>query len=121
MCSISKELRQRIMVDIDQARVMGCGNGPLMFKMIMSEYSIDIPATIMRLREKFLTLDSYMSTVQGDIKKFNKYVKNLNIELRARGQVVSEGDMMVSLFKGYAANPWLRMVISTNPVRWTER
>ena len=75
MCSITKELRQKIMVDIDQARVMGCGNGQLLFKLIMSECSIDTPETIMRLREKFLTLDAYMATVQGDIEKLTSMLR----------------------------------------------
>ena len=51
------------MVDNDQARINGTGNGPLLFKLIMSECSIDTPATVMRLREKFLNLDANMSTV----------------------------------------------------------
>ena len=106
MLSITKELRQRIiMIDNDSARVNGVGNGPMLFKIIVTECSIDTPATIMRLREKFLTLDHYMATLQGDVDKFNKYVKSLVIALRARGKTYSEGDMMVALFKGYSANP----------------
>ena len=105
MVSITKELCQRIMVDIDSARVNGVGNGPMLFKLIVSECSIDTPATMMRLREKFLTLDHYMATVQGDVDKFRKYVKIFIIALRARGQTYLEGDMIVALFKGYSTNP----------------
>jgi len=99
MIIISKEVRQRIMVDIDQARVNGVSNGPMLFKLILLECFIDISVTVMRLREKIFAIDRYMATAQGDVKKFNKFVKILNIVLRAHDQNFLEGDMLVSLFK----------------------
>ena len=47
--SILKELRQHIMVVIDQARINGVGNRPMLFNLIMSECTLDTPATVMRL------------------------------------------------------------------------
>ena len=63
MVYISKEFRQQIMVDIDQAWINGIGNGPMIFKLIMLECTIDTPSTVIRLREKMLVLDTYMITV----------------------------------------------------------
>ena len=55
----------------------------------------------MRLsREKMLALDDYMVAVQGDVDKFNKYVKNVPIALKARGQTVASGDLLVASSKG---------------------
>ena len=63
MVYISKEFRQQIMVDIDQEWISGIGNGPMIFKLIMLECTIDTPSTVIRLREKMLVLDTYMITV----------------------------------------------------------
>ena len=105
MASITPELHKRILVDIDDAKITGTGNGPLLFKLIMSECTIDTPATIMRLRGNIFHLDSYMTQAQGDIEKFNKYVKGTLMALKARGQQVNNTDLMIQLFKGYEANP----------------
>ena len=86
MISITRELRQRIIIDIDKARVNDIGNVSMMCKLIMLECLIDTPATMMRLRKKFLTLDHYMVTVQGNVDKFNQYVRNLNIVLWTKGK-----------------------------------
>ena len=89
LVSITKELRQRIIIDIDKAKINDVLNGPLFYKLIMFTCCIDTPGTVMRLREKLLNLDAYISTVQEDVEKFNKYLKSLVIQLAARGQTIA--------------------------------
>lgn len=88
MASITPELHKRILVDIEKARINGVGNGTMLFKLIMSECTIDTPATVLRLRGNMFELDRYM--VQ----------------------------LVVLLFKGYIANPWSRKDSSTSHPQW---
>jgi hypothetical protein len=46
-------------------------------------------------------LDTYIKTVDSDIKKFNIYVKGLLRDLEARGETTQ--DLLSNLFKGYKA------------------
>ena len=85
MASITPELHKRILVDIDKAKINGTGNGPMFFKLIISKCTINTPAMIMQLRGNIFHLDSYMTQVQEDIKRFNKYVKGTLMTLKARG------------------------------------
>ena len=63
------------MVDLPLCKINGTGNGPLLSKLIMLECVIDTPTTIIRMREKLMNLATYMTTVQGDVEKFNKYTR----------------------------------------------
>ena len=103
--SITAEMYQKIVIDLPLCKINGTGNGPLLFKLIMSECTIDTPSTIIRMREKLMHLDTYMSTVQGDVDKFNKYTRKTVRDLRARGQIVSEDDLLIWVFRGYEVNP----------------
>ena len=84
MISITPERHKGSCWTIDDAKINGTGNGPILFKLIMSECTINTPATIMRLQGGICHIDGYMTQVQGDIEKFNKYVKSTLMTLKAR-------------------------------------
>jgi hypothetical protein len=46
-------------------------------------------------------LDTYITTIDSDIERFNQYVKLLVQSLTARNQSIS--DLLINLFKGYGA------------------
>lgn len=56
-------------------KINGTGNGPLLFKLIMSECVIDTPSIIIQTREKLMNLATYMVTVQGDSYGYSKVIK----------------------------------------------
>ena len=45
-----------------------------------------------------------MVKVGGNIGKFRKHVKILILQLKAKGQGLQQGDLMVMLIKGYGTN-----------------
>ena len=49
----------------------GINSGPLLFKLLTSVVTIDTRVTITNIRMDLTNLDSYISTVQFDIDKFN--------------------------------------------------
>ena len=51
----------------------------LLFKLMMQKAIIDTRATATHLRENIINLDTYMSTVNSNIEKFNQYV-NVNVD-----------------------------------------
>ena len=73
--------------------------GGLFFKLLMQKAIIGMRATATHLRKNLTNLDTYMTTVNSNIEKFNQYVK-VNVEgLRARGERTD--DLMINLFKAY--------------------
>lgn len=49
MASITLELHKRILVDLDQAKINNVGNRTMLFKLILSECTINTPAIIIRI------------------------------------------------------------------------
>jgi hypothetical protein len=76
-------------------------SGTCLLKIVIDEACIDTNATTRRIREKLSDLPNYMVSVDSDIGEFNLYVKNLMINLGARGQTTH--DLLPNLFKGYKA------------------
>ena len=73
--------------------------GELIFKLMMQKAVINTRALATYLRENIINMDTYMSTVNLDIKNFNQYVK-VNVDgLIARGERTD--DLMINLFKAY--------------------
>ena len=76
--------------------------GELIFKLMMQKAVINTRALATYLRENIINMDTYMSTVNLDIKNFNQYVK-VNVDgLIARGERTD--DLMINLFKTYQEN-----------------
>jgi len=99
MNSISKEGRAKITIWKLDYMVRGYPSGNLLLKVLIRECHLDTNATSGGIRAKLSSLDAYLPTVGYDIMKFNIYIKNLVIQLKARGE--SSNDLLTNLFKGY--------------------
>ena len=105
MNSISKEGKVKINLWKDQytVKINGVGyySGTMLLKVIVRESHLDTNATTATIRTKLSSLDSYITTVNCDISKFNQYVILLVDSLAARGETAQ--DLLSNLFKGYLA------------------
>ena len=101
MNSISREGRAKITIWKNDYMVNGYPSGNLLLKVLMRECHLDTNATSGGIGEKLSSLDEYLPKVGYDVLKFNMYVKNLVIQLKARGE--SSNDLLTNLFKGYLA------------------
>jgi len=99
--SLTDEGRAKLLTRSNDYTVNGIQSGPLLFKVLMTITTVDTRATITFIRTNMSNLDSYMSTVKGDIIKFNQYVRKLRNDLSARGE--TSNDLLINLFKGYLA------------------
>lgn len=102
MNSLSKEAKDEISLYGDKIEAIdGYPSGLLLLKYIIQISHIDTHATTQSVRLKLSQLDSYMTTIGNDIKKFNPYV-HMNLQrLHARGEKTV--DLLTNLFKGYLA------------------
>ena len=105
MSSLTAAAKKKIMIWLDQYSIDVAGNkydsGVALLKVIIRESHLDTNATTNSIRTKFSLLDTYISTVNSDIGKFNQYVNLLLQSLTARNQ--STSDLLINLFKGYGA------------------
>ena len=97
--SLSKEGQLKLLAETDSYSINGNPSGSLFYKLLMQKAIVDTRATASHLRENLTNLDSYISTVDSNIRLFNQYVKVNREGLKARGE--STDDIMVNLFKGY--------------------
>ena len=103
MASLTNDARKKVSLWSNQFRI-GEDNeisGVLLLKVIIRESHLDTNATTNQIRMKLSSLDSYITTIDSDIGRFNQYVKLLMQSLPARNQQTS--DLMINLFKGYGA------------------
>jgi hypothetical protein len=103
--SLTVAAKKKIMIWADQYSIDVAGtkydSGVALLKVIIRESHLDTNATTNSIRTKLSSLDTYITTVDSDIGKFNQYVKSLIQSLTARNQ--STTDLMINLFKGYGA------------------
>ena len=83
----------------DKCMVNGMEHGPLLFKIIASRIIVDTQATDTAARDNLAALGEYMKTCKGDIKQFNKYVKEQRDILLGRG--TDSSDLIPHLLRGY--------------------
>jgi hypothetical protein len=103
MASLTNEARKKVSLWSNQFRI-GDENevsGVALLKVIIRESHLDTNATTNQIRTKLSSLDSYITTIDSDIGRFNQYVKLLVQSLTARNQTSS--DLLINLFKGYGA------------------
>jgi len=103
MASLTSDARKKVSIWSDQFRIGDrklCG-GVALLKVIIRESHLDTNATTNQIRTKLSNLDSYITTIDSDIGKFNQHVKLLVQSLTARNQTTS--DLLINLFKGYGA------------------
>jgi hypothetical protein len=71
--------------------------GVALLKIIIRETShLDTNATTNQIQTKLSSLDTYITTIDGDISHFNQYAKLLIQSLTARNQTTS--DLLINLF-----------------------
>jgi hypothetical protein len=70
-----------------------------LLNIIIRESHLDTKATTNQIRTKLSSLDTYITTIDSDIGRFNQYVKLLAQSLTARNQ--STSDLLINLFMGY--------------------
>lgn len=73
------------------------------FKVIIREAYTDSNATTKNLRDRIAELDTYIATINYDVKLFNQYVRDCVNELAVRGQTTT--DLLNNLFKAYKTIP----------------
>jgi hypothetical protein len=76
-------------------------SGVALLKVIIRESHLDTNATTYSIQTKLSSLDTYITTVDGDIGRFNQYAKLLIQSLTTRNQETS--DLLINLFRGYSA------------------
>jgi len=96
--SITKEVKAKT-IRQNEYYVGNTSCGAAYLKVIIREAQIDTRATVLHLRGKLSSLDTYISTISFDIVKFNEYVKDLMDSLTARGETTH--DLLANLFKAY--------------------
>ena len=75
--SLSKLGRTKVMVCEDQYKIKGRLSGDLLLKIIIRESHLDNNATTASIRNQFISLDHFITTVGCDITKFNTHVQLL--------------------------------------------
>ena len=99
--SLTVKALNSILAEVDVYTVHGIPNGLLFLKFIIRKTYIDTRATTIHVRTSPSCLDSYILTIDCDIKVFNAYVRGLRNDLAARGETTN--DLLFNLFKGYDA------------------
>ena len=99
--SITQEVKAKTMLYSNEYFIGDHPSGVAFLKVIIREAQIDTRATVLHIRSKLSSLDTYISTIAFDIVKFNAYVKDLVDSLAARGETTQ--DLLANLFKAYKA------------------
>jgi hypothetical protein len=97
--SLTVEALNSVLTEVTDYTVNDIPSGPLFLKVIIRKAYIDTRATTAHVRTSLSCLDSYILTINCDIKLFHDYVRGLRNDLAARGEVTN--DLMFNLFKGY--------------------
>ena len=105
IASLSTNGMQRVTIWKDEYMVNCNGTmiegGLALFKVIVSEASLDTAAIVSATRLKLSSLDEYVRENGTDITGLNAYVQDLLTTLSSQNETTT--DLMVNLFKGYRA------------------
>ena len=103
--SLSKSLTQegylKIVDKSNSYQINEVTIGTLLFKLLMSKAVVNARTTASHLRDNLTSLDAHMASINSNIELFDLHVKENRQRLRARGECTD--DLMINLFKGYAA------------------
>ena len=75
MNSLFKEAKDTVTTSKDEYFLEDKPSGSSLLKLIIKESHIDTNATTGNIRKKISSLDSYMPTIDHNIRTFNTYVK----------------------------------------------
>ena len=101
MASVHKDLLNQVLNSTLDITVNNEYDGPMLFKAIIMKIQVDTNSTVSHIRENLHTLDAYMTTVNGNILKFNQYVESQVKALECRGQTST--DLFICILAGYRA------------------
>ncbi len=104
MTSLSSNAKKKVSLWSDQYRIGDdnvCSGVALLNVILIRESHLDTNATTNQIRTKLSSLDTYITTIDSDIGRFNQYVKLLVQSLTARNKTTS--DLLINLFKRYGA------------------
>ena len=99
MNSLTQAGKDKVRLWSDQFILNRQESGILLLKIIISESHLDTNATTNSIRTQLSNLDEYITTIGCDFIKFNKHVKRLLEQLKARGGETH--DLLTNLFKAY--------------------
>ena len=97
MNSLKETARSKIVKEIHKYTIGDTRCGPTLCKFIISKAYIDTRATLPHIRENLDSLDVYMAKVSNNIIKFNEYVTERRLNLKARRGVTH--DLLTKLWK----------------------
>jgi hypothetical protein len=101
--SLTTDFQNRVTLEKDKWHVENHPDGACLLKVVISLAYIDTQATSAFIRTELTRMDTKITSLNFDIKKFNGWVKGQVAALAARGETTS--DLIVNLFKGYEAVP----------------
>ena len=99
--SLTPEAMKSIMVHEKDYTINGKGSGAMFLKVLIRESHIDTLYTVRAIRTKLTSLDTYMKSVNSDVRKFMAHVRELLLALHARGEQTL--DLLPNLFRGLKA------------------
>ena len=99
MASLNEDAKAQVNLRREDFIIDDVGSGPLLLKVIISLAYVDTEATVMVLRQRLSDLHIHIADFNGDIIKFNSYVKATLQGLHARGERTL--DLLPNLFKAY--------------------
>ena len=83
MNSLTREAKAKVMIWRDEYVIDNIPCRTALLKVIICESHVDTRSTVLHVREKLSSLDTYITTINYDIGKFNAYVKDLVDSLTA--------------------------------------
>jgi hypothetical protein len=78
-------------------------DGPSFLRLLIQRCTTDSRATVATIRNSLGNLPVFMTSIEGNVEKFNQHVRMLRDSLLQRGQ--DSDDLLVNLFKSYKVVP----------------
>ena len=110
--SLSIEGKQKVMPFKADYTINDKPSGVLFLKVIVRESSVDSQATSTAIRKRMAELPNYIKDIGGDIMRFNRHVRLLVHQLRARGE--KSNDLLVFVVNAY------KKVKDKNFAKWVD-
>lgn len=101
MATLTEEAKVHMTTFKRQYTINNVHSGVALLKLIIAESYVDTNATTRLIRGRLSSLRNYMTEVNSDIEKFNRYVKVQVEALETRGEITQ--DLLANLFTAYSA------------------
>lgn len=101
--SLEKDFRASILLYKSEYTIGGDADGPMLLKRILMLTHIDTKATISLIRASLVNMSTTFTEYEGDVMKFNAWVRGQVSILRARG--TESPDLLTYLWAAYETAP----------------